>query len=32
VDLVEIHWPSGIVEQMKDVSGDRVVPVKEPEK
>ena len=32
VDLVEIHWPSGIVEQMKDVAGDRVVSVKEPEK
>jgi hypothetical protein len=31
-DLVEIHWPSGIVEQMKDVAGDRVVSVKEPEK
>ena len=29
VDLVEIHWPSGIVEQMKDVAGDRVVVVKE---
>jgi hypothetical protein len=32
VDLVEIHWPSGIVEQMKDVAGDRVVVVKEAEK
>ena len=32
VDLVEIHWPSGIVEQMKDVAGDRVVSVKEPQK
>ena len=23
VDLVEIHWPSGIVQQMKDVAGDQ---------
>jgi enediyne biosynthesis protein E4 len=29
-DLVEIHWPSGIVEQLKDVAGDRIVSVKEP--
>jgi len=29
-DLVEIHWPSGIVQQMRDVAGDRVVTVKEP--
>ncbi len=29
-DLVEIHWPSGIVQQMRDVEGDRVVLVKEP--
>jgi enediyne biosynthesis protein E4 len=29
VDLVEIHWPSGIVQQMKDVAGDRLVVVKE---
>jgi enediyne biosynthesis protein E4 len=29
-DLVEIHWPSGIVQQMKDVAADRVVEVKEP--
>ena len=29
-DLVEIHWPSGIVQQMHDVPGDRVVQVKEP--
>jgi hypothetical protein len=28
-DLVEIHWPSGIVQQMKDVAGDRVVEMKE---
>jgi hypothetical protein len=31
-DLVEIHWPSGIVQTMKDVAGDRVVEVKEPAK
>jgi hypothetical protein len=29
-DLVEIHWPSGIVQQLKDVAGDRVVVVQEP--
>ena len=29
VDLVEIHWPSGIVQQMKDVAGDRLIVVKE---
>jgi len=28
-DSVEIHWPSGIVQTMKDVAGDRVVAVKE---
>jgi hypothetical protein len=28
-DLVEIRWPSGIVQQMRDVAGDRVVVVKE---
>ena len=31
-DLVEIHWPSGIAQQLKDVAGDRVVVVKEPAK
>jgi enediyne biosynthesis protein E4 len=31
-DLVEIRWPSGIVQQMKDVAADRVVLVKEPTK
>jgi len=31
-DLVEIHWPSGIVQTMKDVQGDQVVSVKEPAK
>ena len=29
-DLVEIRWPSGIVQEMRDVAGDRVVTVKEP--
>ena len=28
-ELVEIRWPSGVVQQMKDVAGDRVVVVKE---
>ena len=28
--LVEIRWPSGTVQELKDVSGDRVVSVKEP--
>jgi enediyne biosynthesis protein E4 len=32
VDLVEIRWPSGIVQTMKDVAADRIVAVKEPEK
>ena len=31
-DLVEIRWPSGTVQTMKDVAGDQVVPVKEPPK
>jgi len=29
-DLVEIRWPSGIVQEMRDVAGDRIVVVKEP--
>ena len=29
VQLLEIHWPSGIVQTLKDVAGDRVVRVKE---
>jgi hypothetical protein len=29
VDRVEIHWPSGIVQEMRDVAGDRVIAVKE---
>ena len=28
-NLVEIHWPSGTVQQLKDVAADRVVVVKE---
>jgi len=31
-DLVEIRWPSGIVQQLKAIAGDRVVKIKEPEK
>ena len=31
-DVVEIHWPSGIVQTLKDVRGDRVVQVREPGK
>jgi hypothetical protein len=31
-DLVEIRWPSGIVQTMRDVAGDRIVTVKEPGK
>ena len=31
-DLVEIHWPSGIVQQLRDVAGDRIISVKEAEK
>jgi enediyne biosynthesis protein E4 len=31
-ELVEIRWPSGIVQLMKNVTGDRVVVVKEPGK
>ena len=29
-DLVEIRWPSGIVQELKSVPADRVVKVKEP--
>jgi hypothetical protein len=31
-DLVEIRWPSGIVQELKNVAADRVVKVKEPAK
>jgi enediyne biosynthesis protein E4 len=27
---LEIRWPSGIVQQLKDVMGDRIIRVKEP--
>jgi hypothetical protein len=30
-DAVEIHWPSGTVQTLKEVRGDRVLRVKEPE-
>ena len=29
-ELVEIHWPSGIVQTLKNVAADRVLTVKEP--
>jgi hypothetical protein len=29
-DLVEIRWPSGIVQNLKDIPADQVVKVKEP--
>lgn len=29
--VVEIHWPSGIVQTLKDVNGDRILNVDEPE-
>ena len=29
-DLVEIRWPSGIVQQLRDVASDRILTVKEP--
>ncbi|HEY2016977.1 MAG TPA: CRTAC1 family protein [Bryobacteraceae bacterium] len=28
-ELVEIHWPSGIVQSLKDVAGDRIVKIEE---
>jgi len=31
-DLVEIRWPSGLVQQLRKVTGDRVLKVKEPAK
>jgi hypothetical protein len=30
VDLVEIHWPSGVVQELKNVPGDQILKVKEP--
>jgi hypothetical protein len=29
-ETVEIRWPSGVVQELKDVAGDRIVRVKEP--
>ena len=29
-DLVEIRWPSGIVQELRNVLGDRIIAVKEP--
>jgi hypothetical protein len=29
-DLVEIRWPSGITQELKNVAADRIVKVKEP--
>jgi len=31
-ELVEIHWPSGIAQQLKNVAADRIVKVQEPAK
>ncbi len=31
-DLVEIHWPSGIVQELRNVAADRIVVVSEPER
>jgi hypothetical protein len=31
VELLEVHWPSGIVQQMKSVAADRLLKVREPE-
>jgi len=30
VDLVEIHWPSGVVQELKNQPGDRILKLKEP--
>ncbi len=30
VDLVEIRWPSGTVQQLRDVASDQILTVKEP--
>jgi hypothetical protein len=29
-NLVEIHWPSGIVQTLHDVTADRVIAAREP--
>jgi hypothetical protein len=31
VDLVEIHWPSGLVQELKNVPGDQLLKVREPD-
>jgi hypothetical protein len=31
-EAVAIRWPSGIVQNLKDVAADRIVKVREPEK
>jgi len=31
-DLVEVRWPSGIVQELRDVAVDRILAVKEPTK
>jgi len=31
-DLVEIRWPSGVVQQLHDVAADRIIVVKEPDR
>jgi hypothetical protein len=31
-DVIEIHWPSGIVQTLKDVQADRILEVTEPSK
>jgi enediyne biosynthesis protein E4 len=31
-DLVEIRWPSGIVQQLRDVAGDQILTIREPAK
>jgi hypothetical protein len=30
-DLIEIHWPSGIVQTLRDTPADQVLKVVEPE-
>jgi hypothetical protein len=32
VDLVEIRWPSGITQELRNVAADRIVKVHEPPK
>jgi DNA-binding NtrC family response regulator len=31
-ELVEIHWPSGVVQQLRNLAADRIVVVTEPER